>query len=66
MPTGTFWKTSPAMGGTVSWNTMRKVCVMLGATHATRHLTMCILLKRVRTELTMLAARPCCPSRTML
>ncbi len=34
------------------------VCVMLGATHETRHFTMCILLKRVRIALTMLARAP--------
>ena len=62
MPTGTFWKVaSPAMGGFVSLKTSLKVWVMLGATQETRHLTMCILLKRVRTALTMLAARVLLP-----
>jgi hypothetical protein len=67
MPTGTFWKVaSPCICGFVFWNTSRKVCVMLGATHETRHLTMCILPKRVRTLVTMFPARVCWPSRTML
>jgi hypothetical protein len=65
MPTGTFWNVaSPAMGGFVFMNASLNVCVMLGATHETRHFTMCILLKRVRTAFTMFAARASCLSRT--
>src|SRR5262245_24230674 len=67
MPTGTFWNVaSPPMGGVTLAKNSLNVWVMVGATHDTCHFTIHILLKRVRTELTMLAARASCLSRTTL
>lgn len=65
MPTGTSLKVlSPKIGGFTSLNTNPKVCVTPRSMHDTRHLTMCMLAKRCRTEPTMVLPRAPSPGCT--